>query len=294
MSRRPSFLSVVDTTEGSFIIYHNRKNIANVTVKKFSMLAICLSAVFPAFGYTHGNLSPQVLALARTCAPDVHPFTIAYLVSAESRNNPLAINVNGGNSLDRQPTTEQEAREAIAKLDARGWNYDVGYAQINSANFRSLGVTGTQLLDPCTNLRAGAQILGDCYTRAVQQVGEGQTALQRALSCYNTGNQRKGFANGYVARVVAQVRLKVPALIDGPIDPNGSASSSSSSSANVHLEPAPARAQLVQSPQQQNQPASNAPVQLGEPGAAAEIEAGAFAHPEIGVYIRRASAKGDQ
>ncbi|WP_369073005.1 lytic transglycosylase domain-containing protein [Burkholderia gladioli] len=289
MSRRPSFLSVVDTTEGSFIIYHSRKNSANVNVKKLSMLALCLSAVAPAFGYAHGSLSPQVLALARTCAPDVHPLTVAYLVSAESHNNQFAINVNGGHSLDRQPTTEQEALDALAKLDARGWNYDVGYAQINSANFRSLGLTGTQLLDPCTNLRAGAQVLGDCYARAVQQVGEGQAALQRALSCYNTGNQQKGFANGYVKRVVAQVKLKIPALLDGPIDPN--TSSSSSSNVSDPAGPAPVAAQLTQ---QQNPPASNQRTQLGEPGAANQIEAGAFAHPEIGAYIRRASTKGDQ
>ncbi|WP_229518206.1 lytic transglycosylase domain-containing protein [Paraburkholderia terrae] len=281
---------MVDTAEGSFIIYHSGKNSANVNVKKLSILVLCLSAAVPAFGYAHGSLSPQVLALARTCAPDVHPLTVAYLTSAESRNNQFAINVNGGHSLDRQPTTEQEARDAIAKLDARGWNYDVGYAQINSANFRSLGVTGTQLLDACTNLRAGAQVLRDCYVRAAQQVGEGQAALQRALSCYNTGNQQKGFANGYVKHVVAQVKLKVPALLDGPIDPNpsGGLSASNVSAAAGAM---PSAAQL---PQQQNSPPSNARTQPGEPGAAGQIEAGAFAHPEIGAYLRRISTKGDQ
>lgn len=254
-------------------------------------LTLLLALALPIAGRAQSTLSPQVLTLARACAPDVHPLTIAYLVSAESRNNPLAINVNGGNTLERQPTNEQEARETIAKLDARGWNYDVGYAQINSANFRSLGVTGTQLLDPCKNLRAAAEILGNCYERATQQVGQGQAALQRALSCYNTGNQQKGFTNGYVARVVAQVRLKVPALVDGPIDPNVSTSGSSSNRDYAQIESVPARARLIPSTQQQNQPSANSPVQLGEPGAAAQIEAGAFAHPEIGVYIRRASVK---
>ncbi|TXC85481.1 lytic transglycosylase domain-containing protein [Paraburkholderia azotifigens] len=232
-------------------------------------------------------MSPQILTLARTCAPDVHPLTVAYLVSAESHNNPFAINVNGGHSLERQPTTEQEARDAIARLDARGWNYDVGYAQINSANFRRLGVTGAQVLDACTNLRAGAQVLGDCYSRAVQQVGAGQAALQRALSCYNTGNQQKGFANGYVKRVVAQVKLKIPALLDGPIDPNVSSNSSASNAAAAagHV---PSAAQLSQ---QQNPPPSNVRTQLGESGAAGQIEAGAFAHPEIGAYLRRTSTK---
>lgn len=259
-------------------------------MNKAAALTLVLVLTLPLAGRAQPTLSPQILTLARTCAPDVHPLTVAYLVSAESRNNQFAINVNGGHSLERQPTTEQEARDAIAKLDARGWNYDVGYAQINSANFRSLGVTGTQLLDPCTNLRALEQVLGDCYARAVQQVGEGQAGLQRALSCYNTGNQQKGFANGYVKRVVAQVKLKIPALLDGPIDPNASSSSSSSSSVSDPAVPAPAAAHLTQ----QKPATSNQRTQLGEQGAAAQIEAGAFAHPEIGAYIRRASTKGDQ
>jgi type IV secretion system protein VirB1 len=259
-------------------------------VNKYAALTLVPVVTLSLAGRAQPTLSPQILKLARTCAPDVHPLTVAYLVSAESHNNPFAINVNGGHSLERQPTTEQEARDAIGRLDARGWNYDVGYMQINSANFRSLGVTGTQLLDACTNLRAGAQVLGDCYARAAQQVGEGQAALQRALSCYNTGNQQKGFANGYVKHVVAQVKLKVPALLDGPVDPNpsGGLSASNVSAAAGAM---PSAAQL---PQQQNPPPSNARTQLGEPGAAGQIEAGAFAHPEIGAYLRRISTKGDQ
>jgi type IV secretion system protein VirB1 len=262
-------------------------------VNKAAALSLVSVLTLPLAGWAQPSLSPQILALARTCAPDVHPLTVAYLVNAESHNNPFALNVNGGHSLDRQPTTAPEARDALARLDARGWNYDVGYAQINSANFRSLGLTGTQLLDPCTNLHAGAQILGDCYARAVQQVGEGQAALQRALSCYNTGNQRKGFANGYVKRVVAQVRLKVPALLDGPIDPNASSArlrSTSSSNGSATAQPALVAAPLTPL---QNTSAAHPRAPFGEPGAAAQIEAGAFAHPEIGAYLRRTSTRAD-
>ncbi|ANJ86815.1 hypothetical protein MB84_30795 (plasmid) [Pandoraea oxalativorans] len=222
----------------------------------------------------------------------MHPLTVAYLVSAESHNNPYAINVNGGHSLPRPPTNERDARAAIDWLNRRGWNYDVGYAQINSANFRSLGLTGAQLLDPCTNLRASAQILGDCYSRAVLAVGEGQGALQRALSCYNTNSQTKGFANGYVKHVVAQVRLKVPALLDGPIDPNATGSNSSATASHSAAGLAPASPAPIT--QKQAGGASTQFAQEGEPGVTAEIEAGAFAHPEIGAYMRRASAKGGQ
>jgi type IV secretion system protein VirB1 len=257
-------------------------------VNKFTAFALVSVLVLPRTSQAQPSLSPEVIELARTCAPDVHPLTVAYLVSAESRNNPYAINVNGGRSLPHPPTNEQEARDAINWLDKRGWNYDVGYAQINSANFRSLGLTGAQLLDPCTNLRASAQILGDCYARAVQAVGEGQGALQRALSCYNTGSQSRGFNNGYVRHVLAQVRLKVPALVDGPINPNAIGSSSSATNATA----GPASPAL--SIQNQPRPAADQFAQSGEPGVMGEIEEGAFAHPEVGAYIRRASTKGGQ
>lgn len=257
-------------------------------VNTFAAFTLVSVLTLPLVGRAQPTLSPQIVELARTCAPDVHPLTVAYLVSAESRNNPYAINVNGGRSLPRAPRNEQEARAAIDWLDQRGWNYDVGYAQINSANFRSLGLTGAQLLDPCTNLRASAQILGDCYARAVQAIGEGQGALQRALSCYNTGSQSRGFNNGYVKRVVAQVKLKIPALLDGPIDPNATSSSSSAITA------APGPAAPAPATQNQTRPAADQFVQSGEPGVTGQVEEGAFAHPEIGAYIRRASTKGGQ
>jgi type IV secretion system protein VirB1 len=257
-------------------------------VNNFAAFALVPVLTLPLAGQAQPTLSPQILELARTCAPDVHPLTVAYLVSAESRNNPYAINVNGGRSLPRQPRNEQEARAAIDWLDQRGWNYDVGYAQINSANFRSLGLTGAQLLDPCTNLRASAQILGDCYARAVQVVGEGQGALQRALSCYNTGSQSRGFNNGYVKRVVAQVKLQIPALLDGPIDPNAAGSSSSATPI------APRPIAPVRTTQNQTRPAADQFAQSGELGVTGQVEDGAFAHPEVGAFIRRASTKGGQ
>jgi type IV secretion system protein VirB1 len=261
-------------------------------VNNFAALALVPVLTLPIAGQAQPALSPQIVELARTCAPDVHPLTVAYLVSAESHNSQYAVNVNGGHSLPKPPTNEQEARRAIDWLNERGWNYDVGYAQINSANFRSLGLTGAQLLDPCTNLRASAQILGDCYARAVQVVGEGQGALQRALSCYNTGSQSKGFANGYVKHVVAQVKLKIPALLDGPIDPNAAGTASSTiTPSSAAVAPASGPTTAAQNPTVST---ADQTAQYGEPGVTAEVEQGAFAHPEVGAYMRRVSAKGGQ
>lgn len=160
------------------------------------------------------ELSASVLALAKTCAPDVAPETLGYLVSHESMNNPFNLNVNEkGYVIKKAPTSKAEAMQLIEELEREGRNYDVGYGQINSGNFEWLGVTAESLLDGCNNLRASSKVLAVCYRRAVNEFGEGQQALRHALSCYNTGSLTKGFENGYVAKVVAQANNKIPALL---------------------------------------------------------------------------------
>lgn len=155
----------------------------------------------------------EIAALASACYPNVNPVTMGSIVSHESTNRQFAINVNGNYRLPRQPADAEEAAATIDWLQAQGMNFDVGLGQVNSANFAALGLTGRQLLDPCTNLRAAAVVLTGCYARAVKNHGEGQKALLHALSCYNTGSQTRGFSNGYVKAVVAQARvLQIPAL----------------------------------------------------------------------------------
>lgn len=143
--------------------------------------------------------SDQIMILANRCAPQVDPLTIGFLVAHESSNDRLAINVNGGGSY--RPKTAKQARARVRELQNEGANYDVGYGQINSANFARLGVTGETLFDGCENLAAAAQILEECYTRATPASVTSQAALRSALSCYNTGNLRSGYENGYVASV---------------------------------------------------------------------------------------------
>ncbi len=151
--------------------------------------------------------------LAAQCAPSIHVRTIASLVRQESRLNPYAIGVNGGPPLQRQPTNTAEAVAMARMLLAQGDDIDVGLGQINSANFGWLGLSLPQLFDPCDNLRAAARVLSDCYARGGAVWGEGQQALQAALSCYNTGSLSAGLANGYVRKVAAQAALPVPELL---------------------------------------------------------------------------------
>lgn len=167
----------------------------------------------------HGPAKPisgSVIALAKRCAPNVHPLTMAYLVANESSNRRYAINVNDGEQLTSQPGSLAEAKEAIEQLERKGVNYDVGYGQINSSNFDWVGASGVELFDACTNLRASQQVLMDCYKRALNGGVSPQTALRDALSCYNTGSMEAGYANGYVASVesIADTQ-QVPELLPG-------------------------------------------------------------------------------
>lgn len=157
-------------------------------------------------------IAASVIGLARRCAPNVHPLTMAYLVAQESSNDRLAINVNGGGSY--HPQTLEEAIAIVDRLKREGANYDVGYGQINSGNFAWLNTDAARLFDPCQNLAAAEQVLTHCYAKATRKSVDSQTALRDAFSCYNTGNLENGYKNGYVASVQAIANAhSVPELL---------------------------------------------------------------------------------
>lgn len=147
-----------------------------------------------------GSIAGLTMALAMSCAPDVAPETIARIVAVESNNQVFALNVNKlGGRQPRANNAEDAARWARHYIE-RGHTVDMGLMQINSANLRRLGYTVEEILDPCTNVRAGAKILTENFNAASRQWDDPQRALQAALSAYNTGNFRNGFRNGYVAK----------------------------------------------------------------------------------------------
>jgi type IV secretion system protein VirB1 len=125
---------------------------------------------------------------------------MAAVVRVESSGNPFAIGVVGA-SLERQPSNLDEAVATARHLEKLGMNYSVGIAQVNKFNFRSQGIKDFEsAFDTCTNLSAGARILGDCYKRANNDWG-------KAFSCYYSGNFSTGFAHGYVQRVMNSIQL---------------------------------------------------------------------------------------
>lgn len=147
----------------------------------------------------------------RACAPKVAPSTMAAVTNHESRWRPYTIAINGTIPpawKGWQPKQEQTAVKAAKKLIAAGYDFDMGFAQINVRNLgrpilRDMGITVENIFDTCTNVRAAEAILVECYSRARLAFSDRRAALDAALSCYNTGNFVKGKRNGYVGKVYA-------------------------------------------------------------------------------------------
>lgn len=177
-----------------------------------TVISLCVSPV----SVVNAKLSAPVMALAKQCAPDIHPLTMGYIVGHESGNSNFAIGVNLEKGQTKPPfeppKNQQEAVALVSWLTTHGYNFDVGLGQINSKNFPMLNVTASQLFDGCTNLRAAQKVLKTCYAKAVSQYPAGQIALRHALSCYNTGSLTAGISNGYVALVAAQVPQPTPTV----------------------------------------------------------------------------------
>jgi type IV secretion system protein VirB1 len=155
----------------------------------------------------------MIAAALLACAANVAPVTLAAVIRVESAGNPLALHVNGLVGPQPNPATLADAAELARRAIRLGYSVDLGLMQVNSRNLAALGYSIRQILDPCTNVRGGASILTADYAEAVRSRGEGQAALQAALSAYNTGDFKRGFGNGYVAKYFQ--RGEVPALPDG-------------------------------------------------------------------------------
>ena len=86
--------------------------------------------------------------------------------------------------------------------------------QLNIATIKAAGIDVASALDPCTNLRVGAEVLRRDYARAERRWGAGQAALARALSAYNSGRYdrieyvRAVYASA--ARLAAAIPTRTP------------------------------------------------------------------------------------
>jgi type IV secretion system protein VirB1 len=122
-----------------------------------------------------------------------------HIVHVESGANPYAIGVVGGR-LVRQPKSLDEAVATARMLEAKGYDFSLGLAQVHRANLGKYGLdTHEKAFDACANLSAGARILAGCHTSAQGDWG-------KAFSCYYSGNFVTGFQDGYVQRVYDSIR----------------------------------------------------------------------------------------
>lgn len=163
-------------------------------------------------------LAEAVLAaLIQTCSPDVGYSTMRAIVRVESGGNPWAIN---SNTLKRSFNfeTRDEAELAATQMLRRGHNIDMGLGQVNSRNLPGLGLSVSQIFEPCRNLTASAKILKDAFASswAIHYAKGEAMVLRHAISRYNTGNDWNGMKNGYVAKVEAAALGKSTAMAVAP------------------------------------------------------------------------------
>lgn len=158
-------------------------------------------------------------ALIEACAPTVAVETVQAIVQVESQGDPIALASNRpGGAARLNPVDLADAIRLARAEIAAGNSVDMGLMQVNSKNLRKLGLTVEQVWEPCTNLRAGAQILEAAYVGATKEFGDGQAALRAALSAYNTGDFVAGLNNGYVARYYGPARRsEVPSITTAEI-----------------------------------------------------------------------------
>ena len=155
------------------------------------------------------------LALLQKCASEVAPVTMAAIVQDESSGWPWAINVNNlpGGGSKRFPT-KQAAVAAAIRYIRMGYKVDLGIAQVDSENLGWLGLSVSQVFNPCTNLQAAQKILVAAYRQAG---ADGAASLKGALEAYNSGNTR---GDGSYAKVVyRQAGVEVPAIPGGQLAP---------------------------------------------------------------------------
>ena len=191
--------------------------------------------------------------LVTECAPWVAPQTMAAIVRTESDFKPFAININGGAKLERQPITKEEAIATAKWLLSNHYNIDMGLGQVNSVNLTKTSLSVEEAFDPCKNLAAAATILHWNYESASKRIPDEQSALQAAISAYNTGSFTKGFGNGYVQKVM-----------------NNAKSMSGTTAEQAVVQPIPIVGKAVRSQSTQYGQDVNAPVKLEVIKAAAD------------------------
>lgn len=184
----------------------------------FLMMGAAIGTAIPSFAAPFpqktvaGMTQTRFNDLAQQCGNGVHPNTLQAVARVESGFNPYAIGVVKG-SLKRQPRTLAEAVATAQSLHAQGKNFSMGLMQVNRYNLAAYGLNYQTVFDPCKNINAGAKILKSCFDRAG---GKGQEALQKAFSCYYSGNFKFGFKSDFKGQPPYVTKIIMAALQNSP------------------------------------------------------------------------------
>jgi type IV secretion system protein VirB1 len=181
-----------------------------------------LGIYFISFFIISTSAASELVELMSRCAPTVHPTTLSAIIRTESGGNKYALADAGPGHLPWRirknmvrsfyPQTLQDAAGIARGLIDKGHIVAIGLTQLSSRNLKRLGLTVEEVLEPCTNLRSGGQILTEFYMNALKKYQEPNQALLAAISAYNTGNFQNGFSNGYVKTVLSASLQQVPQL----------------------------------------------------------------------------------
>ena len=107
----------------------------------------------------------DLMSVILACSIGVHPQTVQAIIKHESGGNPYAIN-NQVRSF--YPTRLDDAQRIAVEQVRAGRSTDIGLMQINSSHLpklASLGISESDLLEPCTNIKVGAWLLADSFAR---------------------------------------------------------------------------------------------------------------------------------
>ncbi|EAK6753174.1 lytic transglycosylase [Campylobacter coli] len=141
------------------------------------------------------------IALIEQCKnPNVETQIIQKIIQIESNNQQFAININKIGSFI--PKTKDEAKTLTQSFINKGYSVDIGLMQFNSNNLKTptfKNYSIDDLLDPCKNIKAGSDIFYLAYEMTNENLAK-EERINQALSIYNTGDLKKGFSNGYVAK----------------------------------------------------------------------------------------------
>lgn len=164
------------------------------------------------------------------CQIDVPASVMKHVVKIESSFNPFAIGVVKGR-LARQPRNLKEAVATAEMLEANGFNFSLGLAQVNRYNLKKYGIhTYADAFEPCTNLRAGSKILLDCNERAGGHWG-------KSFSCYYSGNFTTGYRAGYVQKIERSMYAQAKPVTDAIAIPVISDAKPRRSVSDTHIAP---------------------------------------------------------